>query len=105
MRKTLLATLLIAGTTLGFAKNNVEPETTVKLQDNKIEVKETKEVKEENDDSARKLCASIYHYTTQSVSSDMYGNIYSQTIHHYVQQSYWCGDNEPRTTFVEGTPP
>lgn len=104
MRKTLLATLLIAGTTLGFAKNNVEPETNVKLQDNKIEVKETKEVKEENDDSARKICTTIWTWTTSYQVTGLDGTTQTVTDIHTAQTTNWCGDNSPRTTFVSGQP-
>jgi hypothetical protein len=34
----------------------------------------------------------------------MDGETYVTTTHHTAQTTSWCGENDPRTTFVDGNP-
>ncbi|WP_157676850.1 hypothetical protein [Chryseobacterium sp. T16E-39] len=96
MKKVLLGAILLGGTTLGFAKENV-----VNIKTNvDSKTKEQKEI----DVQLRKICTTIWSWTTETTSVGMDGQTYVNTQQHTAQTSSWCGANDPRTTFVDGNP-
>lgn len=91
MKKVLLSAILFAGTTLGFAKENV--------------VKSKIEDKKEESQKPFKICTTIWTWQTTSYGLDPNGGgYYEVTTTHTAQTSSWCGENDPRTTFVDGNP-
>ncbi len=96
MKKVLLGAILFAGTTLGFAK-----ETVVKSKNN---LQSTTKEEKDDDLQLRKICTTIWSWTTVTESIGMDGETYVTTTQHTAQTTSWCGENDPRTTFVDGNP-
>lgn len=97
MKKVLFGAILFAGTTLGFAKENV-----VK---SKNDLESKTEEKQEESEKPFKICTTIWTWETTSYGLDPNGGGYYQvTTTHTAQTSSWCGENDPRTTFVDGNP-
>jgi hypothetical protein len=98
MKKLLFAALLVAGTTLGFAKDNVIE------SKNKSESK-TEEKKKEDGKKPFKICTTIWTWQTTTYGLNPNGGGYYQvTTTHTAQTSSWCGANDSSTTFTNGNP-
>ncbi|MFC7347994.1 hypothetical protein ACFQO9_14805 [Chryseobacterium zhengzhouense] len=105
MRKLLFTAILIASTTLGFAKDNAN---TVSLEETKTKdvlIKQSMDVSEANLDMLTQICSHFHTYYVTRYETDMHGNtwkITDQVTDHY---TYLCPDGSPRTTFSSAAQP
>ena len=106
MKKVLFAAVLFAGTSLGFAKDNVKK---IEVEATKKEVvaKNQQTETEENLDLEKKLrfCFETYYWTTSHTGIDVQtGGTVTYYVNHVAQYSYLCGENDPRSTTIIGNP-
>lgn len=82
MRKILLATLLIAGTTLGFAKDNVknEVETATKKEAKQI-VQTPQADSNEEAETLKATCMDIHGFYHQTIINDGNGQSHVETVY------------------------
>lgn len=101
MKKILFAAVLFAGTTLGFAKDNMK-KTEVEVTKTEVVAKnQHAKVDDENLDLAKRLriCFENYYWTTSHTGVDFQtGQTYTYYVNHIAQYSYLCGDSGPRST-------
>ncbi|MEA1850691.1 hypothetical protein U9K52_17400 [Chryseobacterium sp. MHB01] len=90
MKKFLFAAVLVAGTTLGFAKDNVQSTNILKVDKNLSLEKVTPSV-DKKIISVKKICGQLVYTEEQHSYYDMQTNtIITETVGTYTHYTYWC---------------